>query len=53
MVKMEIGEEDLVSISPSHLGGKQNVYIKSEKSDTTKFYKPNVGNKETIINNCY
>lgn len=53
MVKMEIGEEELVSISPSHLGGKQNMYIKSEKSNTTRFDKSNVDNKETIINNCY
>jgi hypothetical protein len=42
MVKMEIEEEELVLISPLHLGGKQDVYIESEKLDTTRFDKPNV-----------
>ncbi len=53
MVKMEIREKELVLISSLHLGGKQDVYIESEKLDTTGFDKPNVSNKETIINNCY
>ncbi len=44
-VKMETGEEDLVLIFPSHLGGKQNVYIESEKLDTAKFDKSDVSNK--------
>ncbi len=53
MVKMEIREEELVLISPLHLGGKQDLYIESEKLDTIGFDKLNVSNKETIINNYY
>ncbi len=36
-----------------HLARKQDVYIKSEKLDTTWFDKPNVNNKETIFDNSY
>ncbi len=51
--KMDIKERKSVIISPSHLGGKQDVKTRNEELDTTKFDKLGVINKETIINNHY
>jgi len=38
-------------VSPSHLGGKQDVYIGSEKSNTTRYNELGVSNKEIITKN--
>jgi PAB1-binding protein PBP1 len=53
MGKMEIGKRKLVIVSPSYLEEKQDVYIGSEKSDTTIFDKLSVNNKKMIIDNHY
>ncbi len=50
---MEIEERESRLISFSHLWGKQDVYIKSEESNTTEFDEPGVDNIETITNNRY
>jgi hypothetical protein len=43
--RMEIREGKLVIISLSHLRRKQDVYIKNEESNTTKFDELGVDNK--------
>jgi len=45
MGRMEIREGKLVIVSPLHLRGKQDVYIKNEESNTTKFDELGADNK--------
>jgi hypothetical protein len=53
MWKMEIREAKLVIVSPLHLEEKWDVYIGSEKSNTTRSNKPGVNNKKMITDNHY
>ncbi len=53
MRRLRIWEEKSTILSPLHIGGKQDVYIESDKLDTTKSTKMDVVNKEMVISNCY
>jgi hypothetical protein len=53
MARLEIEEKKLVMVSPSHLGGKWDVYTESEESNTTKSDEPGAINKEMVTNNHY
>ncbi len=47
-----IQEEKSMILSPSHIGGKRNMYTKSDELDTTEFDKMDVVNKEMVTANC-
>jgi hypothetical protein len=53
MGKLRIEEEKSMTFSPLHIGGKQGMYIGSDKSNTTRSDKMDVNNKETITDNYY